>query len=73
MSFWFESEKRLKVAKKFQVLRLEYLQKVWGKDRDLQNEGFRVDDVDTRQALDRFTAKIETCGNVTDLLLVEHN
>ncbi|MEI6709341.1 MAG: type I-F CRISPR-associated endonuclease Cas1f [Methylococcales bacterium] len=24
MSFWFESEKRLKVAKKFQVLRLEH-------------------------------------------------
>lgn len=71
MSFWFESEKRLKVAKKFQILRLEYLQKVWSKDRDLQNEGFRVDDIDTLQALEHFTAKIETCANVTELLLVE--
>jgi len=71
MSFWFENEKRIKVAKKFQVLRLAYLKKVWGKDKDLQNEGFRVDDIDTLQALERFTAKIETCGNVTDLLLVE--
>ena len=40
MAFWFNDEKRFKAAKKFQQLRIEYLQKVWGKDRDLQNEGF---------------------------------
>ncbi len=28
-------EKRLKVAKRFQQLRIEYLQRVWSKDRDL--------------------------------------
>lgn len=71
MSFWFDEEKRLKAAKQFQQLRLEYLQRVWSKDRDLQNEGFYIDDADTRQAITQFSSKIEHCNNVTDLLLVE--
>ncbi len=32
MSFWFDAEKRLNVAKQFQQLRIIYLQKVWDKD-----------------------------------------
>ena len=39
MKFWFEEDKRLKVAKNFQQFRIEYLKKVWSSDRDLQNEG----------------------------------
>ena len=71
MSFWFDEEKRLKVAKRFQQLRLEYLQQVWSKDRDLKNEGFYVDDASTAQALTRFSAKIEQCPDVNNLLLIE--
>lgn len=71
MSFWFDEEKRLKVAKRFQKLRIEYLQKTWSKDRDLQNEGFFVDDADIEQALARFLARIEQSPDVNDLLLTE--
>ncbi len=71
MKFWFERDKRLKVAKYFQQFRIEYLQKVWSSDRDLQNEGFYSDDVDIKQALERFSVKIEKCLSVTDLLLAE--
>ncbi len=71
MAFWFDSEKRLTVAKKFQILRLDYLQKIWGKDRELQHEGFSIDDKDIEQALSVFASKIEHCENVTNLLLVE--
>lgn len=71
MSFWFDEEKRLKVAKRFQQLRIEYLQKTWSKDRDLQGEGFYVDDADTQQALTGFLTRIEQSPNVTDLLLTE--
>ena len=71
MSFWFETEKRLKVAKKLQILRLEYLQKVWRKDRDLQNEGFKIDNVDLRAMLSSFIVQIENCHDITQLLLVE--
>ena len=71
MSFWFEDAKRLKVAKRFQQLRLEYLRRVWGKDKDLQAEGFYVDNVDTERALDLFSSKIASCLSSGDLLLIE--
>ncbi len=71
MAFWFEQEKRLKVAKQFQQQRIDYLQKVWGKDKDLKNEGFTLDNLDIKQALEKFSNKIEHCQNVTNLLLVE--
>ncbi|NOQ17246.1 MAG: type I-F CRISPR-associated endonuclease Cas1, partial [Methyloprofundus sp.] len=71
MSFWFEPEKRLQVAKQFQQQRIRYMQKIWGKDRDLKNEGFSIDDADIQQALANFSAKIEPCPDVTKLLLIE--
>ncbi len=71
MSFWFDEEKRLQVAKKFQQQRIEYLQKVWGKDRDLQNEGFYADDADLQRALASFSLQIDQSTNVTKLLLME--
>jgi CRISPR-associated protein Cas1 len=71
MSFWFDEQKRLKVAKQFQQQRILYLKKVWGKDRDLKSEGFTLGDIDISQALDNFSAKIGYCDNVTRLLLVE--
>ena len=71
MSFWFDQEKRLKVAKQFQQQRILYLQKIWGKDRDLKNEGFTLDDPKITQALDNFSRKIEGCQAVTNLLLTE--
>jgi CRISPR-associated protein Cas1 len=71
LSFWFDENKRLAVAKRFQQLRLEYLQRVWGKDQDLQNYGFYADDVAVEQALKNFAAKIAASPSVTDLLTVE--
>ena len=71
MSFWFDEQKRLNVAKQFQQQRILYLKKVWGKDRDLKSEGFTLGDIDISQALDNFSAKIDYCDNVTRLLLVE--
>jgi len=71
MAFWFEQEKRLKVAKQFQQQRIQYMQKVWSKDRDLKNEGFTTDDEKIKRALNLFASEIEACPNVTNLLLVE--
>jgi CRISPR-associated protein Cas1 len=48
--FWFDDAKRLDVAKQFQFARIEFIRKVWAKDRDLQ-EGFYLDDLDIQQAL----------------------
>jgi len=71
MSWWFDDEQRLKVAKQFQQLRIEYLQRVWGRDRDLKAEGFYSDDADTSRAITSFSSRIEHAANVTELLLVE--
>lgn len=71
MSFWFDDHKRLQAAKQFQQQRIAYLRRVWGKDRDLQNEGFNADDQDIEKALNNFSAKTHLTNNVTDLLLTE--
>jgi len=71
MKFWFDDNQRLKVAKQFQSLRIEYLQRIWSNDKDLKSEGFYVDDADVQQALNRFLLQIEQSPDVTHLLLTE--
>ncbi|SDG97586.1 type I-F CRISPR-associated endonuclease Cas1f [Nitrosomonas sp. Nm132] len=71
LSFWFDDEKRLKVAKHFQLLRINYLQSAWSKDKDLKNESFFIDDQDVTQAFAGYTNKVEQAANVTELLLIE--
>ena len=71
LSFWFDEAQRLKVARYFQLSRIEYLQKIWSKDRDLRNEGFFVDDLDIQQAFSGYSGKVEQAKNVTELLLIE--
>ncbi len=66
MSFWFDAEKRLNVAKQFQQQRIIYLQKVWGKDKALKNEGFTLDEPNIEKALSIFSSKIENCQDVTN-------
>ncbi|WP_111891330.1 type I-F CRISPR-associated endonuclease Cas1f [Acinetobacter sp. MB5] len=71
MQFWFDEAKRLQVAKQFQFARIEFIRKIWAKDRELQAEGFYLDDLDIEQALAQFQKKIPHQEKVGDLLLVE--
>ncbi|MBL8497119.1 type I-F CRISPR-associated endonuclease Cas1 [Nitrosomonas sp. JL21] len=71
LSFWFDAAKRLQVAKHFQLMRIDYLQDVWRKDKDLKNERFFFDDQDITQAFSGFSNKVEQANNVTELLLIE--
>jgi CRISPR-associated protein Cas1 len=71
LSFWFDETKRLQIAKNFQHHRIEYLKRIWAKDRELQAEGFSIDGNDIEQALNLFATKIGHCENVTNLLLLE--
>ena len=68
LSFWFDEQKRLTVAQNFQHARIDYLQSIWTKDRDLQAEGFHVDDADIATALSTFKQQIPLSGKVGDLL-----
>lgn len=71
MSFWFDDAKRLQVAKNFQHARIEFIRKVWSKDRDLKAEGFYLDDLDIQNTLNGFEKKIPLQTKVGDLLLAE--
>ncbi len=71
MKFWFEETKRLQAAKLFQQQRLEYLQKVWQKDSDLQIQGFNPGEDDTAKAFTSFNQRMENAQTVNELLLIE--
>jgi CRISPR-associated protein Cas1 len=71
MQFWFDDEKRLAAAKHFQQARIEYLQNVWQKDRDLKIEGFAFDDNAIQKALTTFYTRTEAATKSSELLLTE--
>ncbi|MFW2150311.1 type I-F CRISPR-associated endonuclease Cas1f [Acinetobacter gyllenbergii] len=71
MSFWFDDAKRLDVAKQFQFARIEFIRKIWARDKDLKDEGFYLDDLDIQQALAGYEKKIPNMVKVGDLLLAE--
>lgn len=71
MSFWFEEEKRLQVAKQLQLARIDYLENVWNKDRDLSAEGFSPESSFLQSALQNCRAKIQLAPKVSNLLQAE--
>ncbi|SMN00190.1 CRISPR-associated protein Cas1 [uncultured Candidatus Thioglobus sp.] len=71
MQFWFDDEKRLQAAKQLQQARLQYMQTVWSKDKDLQAEGFNAKDPALTKALTNASAKIDHAQKVNALLTAE--
>ncbi len=71
MKFWFDEEKRLIAARQLQCARIEYLQRVWSNDHDLQNEGFSSGDEAVLLYLQGFRSKIEGANSVGKLLQTE--
>lgn len=71
LSFWFDDEKRLDVAKQFQRARIEYLQIVWQKDRELKSQGFIFKDEQIQKALSTFYERTDKAAKSADLLLTE--
>ncbi len=71
MRFWFDDEKRLAAAKQFQQARIQYMQQVWSKDRDLKAEGFDIDDENIAGFLLDTSERINTAAKVSNLLQIE--
>lgn len=71
MSFWFDDEKRLDAAKQFQGARIEYLQTIWAKDKELKQEGFNLNDSSIEAALATFEQRTAAAKKSADLLLTE--
>ncbi len=69
MQFWFDADKRLETAKRFQIARIGFLQKVWAKDRELKLEGFDVAELE--HDLSRTIDNIANAYSVGKLLQLE--
>ena len=68
MSFWFDDDKRLQAAKQLQAARIEYMKRIWAKDKNLKEEGFSLDDPHLVSALNNACTKIEQSKKVGHLL-----
>lgn len=71
LSFWFQADKRLAVAKEFQLKRCQFIEQVWQKDRDLQSCGFYADDDEIQSAMHRFQRIIRQAVDIKQLLTGE--
>ncbi|MDW6094247.1 type I-F CRISPR-associated endonuclease Cas1f [Vibrio rhizosphaerae] len=71
LSFWFDDGKRLEVAKQFQNARIDYLQSVWSKDRELKSHGFVFQDDMIQTALATFHQRTDKATQTAELLLTE--
>jgi CRISPR-associated protein Cas1 len=71
MGFWFDADKRLEIAKQFQEARITYMQSIWGKNRDLQNNGFTTDNAELQKHLSTYATKINLALSVGQLLQSE--
>ncbi|WP_372741200.1 type I-F CRISPR-associated endonuclease Cas1f [Neptunomonas sp.] len=71
MKFWFEDDKRLYTAKQFQKARIDYLERVWNRDKDLKGEGFSPQDAALASPFDTFHQRTDTAIKQSDLLLTE--
>lgn len=71
LGFWFDTQKRLSIAKLFQTKRLEYLANVWAKDRALKSYDFAVNDSQLERTLTRYRQDIQNSLDVTQLLAAE--
>lgn len=68
LKFWFDDDKRLTVAKAFQQARINYIRRIWDKDRELKAENFFIDDNTLAHALDSYASTIESAEKTGDLL-----
>lgn len=73
LKFWFDDEKRLKVAQSFQQIRIQYLKVVWQKDKELKAEGFSHEDTYIAQSLEQYSYQIQQSKKTGDLLMHEAN
>jgi CRISPR-associated protein Cas1 len=71
MSFWFNDKHRLEAAKVLQQGRIDYLKRVWGKDKDLRSEGFLIENDGIQNTLHRYSQQKQLALSAADILLAE--
>lgn len=68
---WQDENTRLKLAKDFQKSRIDFIKKVWGKDKMFCENGINIKQDNFSSILYEFERKIDDAPNVTKLLQLE--
>ena len=71
MRFWFDDEKRLETAKRLQIARIEFIQKVWAKDKELKFAGFDAYETELVNIFANISDKIPQAYSINKLLQLE--
>ncbi|AEP36004.1 type I-F CRISPR-associated endonuclease Cas1f [Taylorella asinigenitalis] len=71
LEFWFIEENRLKVAKFFQLKRIDFINYVWGRDKLFSDFGIGNDDFEIEQALETTSKNISRAPDAEHLLSLE--
>lgn len=71
LSFWFDDVQRFLAAKHIQTARIDFINTVWQKDKDLKAEGFNTADTEIQQAIQNYSQRIESAQKSADILLTE--
>lgn len=71
VSFWFDENKRLMAAKRFQKIRLSYIEKEWLSSRMQRESIFTIDKMRLQEIIRRFSQPIDNAADHTLLMLQE--
>ncbi len=71
LSWWFDDNKRLQVAKDFQHQRLNFIRQAWHNDKDFKQYGFDSNSPHISELLEKHQNAIDGQINVTHLLQLE--
>lgn len=71
LGFWFDDHKRLHAAKVFQQGRIDYLRRIWSKDRELISAGFSSADPDIDGRLTQCAQQMAGAQSTSELLQIE--
>nr|WP_315044202.1 type I-F CRISPR-associated endonuclease Cas1f [uncultured Moraxella sp.] len=71
LSWWWDDDKRLQMAKKLQLARLDFMQDVWARDKDFHAVGFDSKNEQIVSLQNRYKEMILGQNSVNDLLTLE--
>jgi CRISPR-associated protein Cas1 len=71
MSFWFDESERFIRAKKIQLQRINYLEMVWKRDRELKIEGFDSSSETVQNIIEKNREQVHIANSISKLLSVE--
>ena len=71
MQFWFDESKRLETAKRFQIARVAFIQKIWSKDKELKENGFDTSSSEFLAMFQDEITNINNAQNVNKLMTLE--